>query len=67
MTMRTMTPADFAAVLVLDQASVHFQSPLALHGQQAQHRESPLCLCVEQDGLVVAYVITNSCSRSSPD
>lgn len=57
MSIREATREDFAAVLALNQESVHFLSPLtperldALHGQAAYHR------VVEVDGAVVAFLL----------
>ncbi len=54
---RDATPADFPAVLVLNEESVHFLSPLdaprlaLLHGEAALHR------VVEVDGRVAAFLL----------
>jgi predicted GNAT superfamily acetyltransferase len=54
---RDATPADFPAVLALNEESVHFLSPLdparlaLLHGQAALHR------VVEVDGCIAAFLL----------
>jgi len=56
MTIRDARPADFAHILALNQAHVHFLSPLdatrlaCLHGQAAYHR-------VSDDGAVGAFLL----------
>lgn len=56
-TVRDATAADFAAILALNQESVHFLSPLTperlrlLDGQSASHR------VIEVDGVVAAFLL----------
>ena len=57
MQLRDAAEQDFATILALNEASVHFLSPLTaarlswLHGQAAYHR------VVEQDGAVCAFLL----------
>jgi predicted GNAT superfamily acetyltransferase len=57
MIIRDATPADFAAILALNKASVEFLSPLTpellgqLHGSSAWHR------VVEIDGAIAAFLL----------
>ena len=54
---RKASPADFDAVLALNQASVHFLSALTLQRLHALHERAALHLVVEVGGEIVAFLL----------
>jgi len=58
MNVRDLTPADYPAVLALNEASVQFLSPLSAERLAALHAESAVHLVVEaDDGRVAAFIL----------
>ena len=54
---RDATPADFPAILALNEESVHFLSPLTPARLASLHDESAYHRVVEIDGAVVAFLL----------
>ena len=57
MNSRRMTPADFTAVLALNEESVQYLSPLSNSQLEDLHRQSPFSRVVEVEGRVVAFIL----------
>ena len=57
MDLRRIAPADFPAILALNEESVHFLSALTPARLAHLHEQSALGLVVEQDGAVVAFLL----------
>ncbi len=57
MIQRPATPADFAAILALNEESVHYLSPLSRERLEALHQGAELHELVEIDGAVIAFVL----------
>lgn len=67
MNLRSANEADFPAILQLNQASVHFLSPMDRPRLQQLHAESALHIVVEQDAEVSAFLLAfreNACYDS---
>ena len=54
---RDATPADFPAILALNEESVHFLSPMTPDRLERLHRESALHRVLTMDGVVAAFVL----------
>ena len=57
MIQRPATPDDFAAILALNEESVHFLSPLSRERLELLHRSAELHEVVEIEGEVIAFVL----------
>lgn len=57
MPLRSATPADFPAVLALNEESVQFLSPLDDERLAALHAEAALHQVLEEDGQIVAFLL----------
>ncbi|NML47199.1 GNAT family N-acetyltransferase [Ramlibacter sp. G-1-2-2] len=57
MLLRPASPGDFGAILALNEASVHFLSPLSPARLQHLHAQSALHLVAEEEGEVQAFLL----------
>lgn len=55
---RAASPKDFETVLALNRESEHFLSPLSIDRLERLHTQADLHRVLEEDGAVVAFVLT---------